>query len=152
MGLDYSFLDSLKVQFSSSDTEKEVRLVIEDDSQLEESETFFITLNLGPGANYDDNSFANVVITDDDRVMLQFDMETCALVFSEAAGSVEITVARIGLSSIPVNVSVQIQNGTAIGIYTFYIMYIGCGCLLILEGRDGSKVDWEGGALWKLCA
>ncbi|CAI8022690.1 Endothelin-converting enzyme 1 [Geodia barretti] len=113
-GFDYSFRDSLEVQFSSGETQKEVVVVIEDDSVLEDTETFLLSLDIGPGATYDGNSFANITITDDDEVMVQFSSEVCALSVSEDAGSLEVSVARIGLSSIPVTVSVQIQSGTAI--------------------------------------
>ena len=34
---------------------------------------------------------------------------------SEGAGSVELTISRIGASSIPVTLSLIIQNGTALG-------------------------------------
>jgi hypothetical protein len=113
-GFDYSFRDSLEVQFSSGETQKEVVVVIEDDSVLEDTETFLLSLDIGLGATYDGNSFANITITDDDEVMVQFSSEVCALSVSEDAGSLEVSVARIGLSSIPVTVSFQIQSGTAI--------------------------------------
>ena len=36
---------------------------------------------------------------------------------SEGAGLVEMTISRIGASSIPVTVSLILQNGTALGMY-----------------------------------
>ena len=118
VGLDYSFdEDSLEVQFSSGETQKEVTLLIKDDSVLEESENFFLTLDVGPGATSDSNSFANVTITDDDEVRVQLTSEACSLTVTEDVGSLEISITRTGLSSIPVEVSVLILNGTAFGIY-----------------------------------
>ena len=114
-GLDYSLPNDLQVQFSPGETNKEVTLVIVDDMELEQSEVFLLTLNNGPGATYDNNSLASVVITDDDQVVVEFDMERCALVVTEGVGSLDITISRDGLSSIPVEVLVQIQNGTATG-------------------------------------
>ena len=90
-------------------------MVIEDDSILEDTETLFLSLDIGPGATCDGNSFANITITDDDEVMVQFASEACELSVSEDAGTLEVTIARIGLSSIPVTISVQTQSGTAIG-------------------------------------
>lgn len=116
-GLDYSLPNDLQVQFSPGETNKEVTLVIVDDMELEQSEVFLLTLNNGPGATYDNNSLASVVITDDDQVVVEFDMERCALVVTEGVGSLDITISRNGLSSLPVEVLVQIQNGTATGMY-----------------------------------
>ena len=104
-------------------------MVIEDDSVLEDTETFLLSLDIGPGATYDGNSFANITITDDDEVMVQFSSEVCALSVSEDAGSLEVSVARIGLSSIPVTVSVQIQSGTAIGTYNF-VVHLLCSTIM----------------------
>ena len=116
VGLDYSLLNSTGVQFSPGEMEKEVYLEIVDDSELEESETLSLSLSSGPGATSDSStSIAGVTITDDDQVMVEFGMDMCALAVTEGAGSVEITVTRVGLSSIPVEVMVQIQNGTATG-------------------------------------
>ena len=92
-------------------------LVIVDDMELEQSEVFLLTLNNGPVATYDNDSLASVVITDDDQVVVEFDMERCALVVTEGVGSLDITISRNGLSSLPVEVLVQIQNGTATGMY-----------------------------------
>ena len=91
-------------------------MVIVDDDELENLETFFLTLNVGQGARYDNNSYADVVVIDNDEVIVQIDSEPCALMVAESASHVEILIARIGLSSIPVEIMVQIQNGTATGI------------------------------------
>ena len=90
-------------------------MVIVDDDELEDVEMFFLTLNIGQGARYDDNSYADVVIIDNDEVIVQIDSEPCTLTVAESADHVEILIAKIGLSSIPVEVMVQIQNGTATG-------------------------------------
>ena len=119
MEFDYSSPNNYDVQFSPGETQKEVTLVIVDDNELEEAETFSLTLINGPGATYDNNSFADVVIIDDDKVKVQIDVDTCGQSVLEAAGSVEITISRVGLSSIPVEVLVQILNGTATGIYVY---------------------------------
>jgi hypothetical protein len=111
-GLDYE-TEFSQVQFSSTDTQQEVTMVIVDDDELEDVEMFFLTLNIGRGARYDDNSYADVVIIDNDEVIVQIDSEPCTLTVAESADHVEILIAKIGLSSIPVEVMVQIQNGTA---------------------------------------
>ena len=46
---------------------------------------------------------------------VQIGFSTSSYSVSEDAGSLEITITRIGLSSIPTTVSVQIRNGTALG-------------------------------------
>lgn len=103
------------IQFSPSDSLIEVPLFIIDDNELEDMETLFIALNNGPSADYDQNNFANATIIDNDNVTVQFDVESCALTITESAGSIEIKIARIGLSSIPVDVMVSIENGSATG-------------------------------------
>ena len=117
-GLDYE-TDVSRVQFSSTDTQQEVTMVIVDDDELEDLETFFLTLNIGRGARYDNNSYADVVIIDNDEVIVQIDSEPCALMVAESANYVEILIAKIGLSSIPVEIMVEIQNGTATGINVY---------------------------------
>lgn len=114
VGLDY-VVQSYEVQFSPSDTQKEVTLVIVDDDELEDTEMFFLTLNIGQGATLDQNSFADAVILDNDNVSIQFSRETCALTVAESARFVEVVVTKLGLSSIPVEVMLQTQDGTAIG-------------------------------------
>ena len=116
VGLDYLLAENYNIQFSPSDTHIDVSLFIIDDNELEDMETLFISLNNGPGAEYDMNSFANAVIIDDDYVTVDFDIESCALNIAESAGMAKITVAKIGLSSIPVDIMVSIQNGSATGI------------------------------------
>ena len=108
-----------EVQFSPSDTQKEVTLVIVDNDELEDTEMFFLTLNFGQGATADQNSFADAVILDNDNVSIQLSIETCALTVAESARFVEVTVTKLGLSSIPVEVMLQTQDGTAIGTYIF---------------------------------
>lgn len=106
-----------EMQFSPADTQLEVTLVIVDDDELEDTETFFLTLNIGQGASYDTNSYAYPVILDNDNVTVRLAVESCALSVAESASYVEIVVTREGLSSIPVEVMVQTLDGTAIGIY-----------------------------------
>ena len=90
--------------------------MIVDDNELENVETLTLSLAGGSGAAYDDNSYGNVTILDDDEVVVYFDLSSCELTVAESAGYVEIVLAVRGLSSIPVEVRVQIQNGTATGI------------------------------------
>ena len=113
-GLDY-VMQFDEVQFSPSDTQKEVTLLIVDNDELEDTEIFFLTLNFGQGATADQNSFADAVILDNDNVSIQLSIETCALSVAESARFVEVTVTKLGLSSIPVEVMLQTQDGTAIG-------------------------------------
>ena len=83
-GLDY-VMQFDEVQFSPSDTQKEVTLVIVDNDELEDTEMFFLTLNFGHGATADQNSFADAVILDNDNVSIQLSIETCELTVAESA-------------------------------------------------------------------
>lgn len=103
------------IEFYSEDNQKEVTLVIVDDNELEETETFLLTLNNGPGAVHDNNSFANIVIIDNDEVKVEISAEECSLNVSESDGGVEIILVKRGLSAIPVEVMVYLMNGSAIG-------------------------------------
>ena len=105
-------------------------MTIIDDDVLEDEETLFLTLNNGLGAEYDTGSYGDVVIIDDDDVMVKFDAESCELSVAESAGYVELEITRVGLSSIPVEVMVLIQNGTATGLsYTSLLL---CTCTIFL--------------------
>lgn len=118
VGLDY-VMQFDEVQFSPSDIQKEVTLEIVDDDELEDTEMFFLTLNIGQGAtSADQTSFADAIILDNDNVSIQFGIETCALTVAESARFVEVVVTKLGLSSIPVEVMLQTQDGTATGIFT----------------------------------
>ena len=109
-----------EVQFSPSDTQQQVTMTIVDDDLLEDSETLRLSLTPGQGSTTNQNSSAMPVILDNDEVSVQFDVISCALTASEGDTAVELVVTRMGLSSIPVQVMVQTQDGTATGnIHTY---------------------------------
>ena len=111
-----------EVQFSPSDTQQQVTMTIVDDDLLEDLETLRLSLTPGQGSTTNQNSSAMPVILDNDEVSVQFDVVSCALTASEGDAAVELVVTRVGLSSIPVQVVVQTQDGTATGnIHTYAI-------------------------------
>ena len=115
-GNDYTALAAdATVTFAINDTEQTISVTILDDVAAEGNETF--TLSFSPGAlpsgvTAGTPNSVTVTIVDDDVPVVSF-MGADAVSVTEAAGTVELTVALSAALATPLTVPVMTANGTA---------------------------------------
>ena len=100
--------------FPAGETSAMVSVTILDDSILEGTETFTLTLGAGTGYTVgSDDASTTVTINDQDTVTVQ--LNSMAYTVGEGDGTVTITVLKTGAAAIPVEVALTPSDGTATG-------------------------------------
>ncbi len=118
-GIDYTGITNGTLTFASGETSKTIVVSILDDTSVETSETFTVTLtNPTGGATLGSAASANVIITDNDTTtssQLEFSKATYAVRETETASPTRafLTISRVGSTSGNTTVTYQTANGTA---------------------------------------
>ncbi|MDQ6808019.1 MAG: hypothetical protein M3Z64_01115 [Verrucomicrobiota bacterium] len=103
------------VTFNAGETYKQITVPINNDTQLENAEKFFVDLSNPANATVNSSKgTATVTIADDDSGASTFQFSSATYLVNEGAGSVVITVVRSGGLQLVASVNYATSDGTAV--------------------------------------